>query len=146
MLIWTFFLLAGCAGSSVSVDAGSDASVDADGADGADLDPGDQASAPVLDSVDPSVGPAAGGTPVTLSGSGFLGGASVRFGAVLATGVEVTSSSSIQVVTPPGSAGAVTLRVTNPDGRFGELAAGFTYLVLVAGDCSRASNCELAAA
>jgi glycosidase len=146
MLIWTFFLLAGCAGSSVSVDAGSDASVDADGADGADLDPGDQASAPVLDSVDPSVGPAAGGTPVTLSGSGFLGGASVRFGAVLATGVEVTSSSSIQVVTPPGSAGAVTLRVTNPDGRFGELAAGFTYLAPAAGDCPRASNCEPAAA
>ncbi len=140
ILIGTLFLWAGCAGTGGFIDGGPDGAVDADGG------PGDHAPAPVLNSVDPPSGPVAGGTRVTLSGSGFADGASVRFGAALASGAVVSSSSTIQVTTPPGSAGTVTLRVTNPDGRFGELAGGFTYLAPAAGDCPRATNCEPAAA
>ncbi|MEV7471830.1 IPT/TIG domain-containing protein, partial [Streptomyces kronopolitis] len=40
--------------------------------------------APVLTALDPSSGPAVGGTVVTLSGSGFSGATAVRFGSVSA--------------------------------------------------------------
>ncbi|MFF8786351.1 IPT/TIG domain-containing protein, partial [Streptomyces sp. NPDC015125] len=41
--------------------------------------------APVLSSVVPSSGPAAGGTTVTLTGTGFTGATAVRFGGVSAS-------------------------------------------------------------
>lgn len=81
---------------------------------------------PVLASVSPTGGPAAGGTSVTLAGSGFTAGATVAFGTGLAASVGVSSATQLACTTPAGS-GAVTVIVTNPDGQSGALAQGFTY-------------------
>lgn len=85
-------------------------------------------SPPTLTSVSPGSGPIAGGTSLTLSGSGFVQGATVTVGGSPATEVQVLSSSSITAVTPAGSAGAATVAVTNPDGGSAALGGAFTYL------------------
>lgn len=85
---------------------------------------------PVVISVSPSSGPTNGGTVVTITGTGFASGANVTFGGTAATGVAVASSSSITATTPAHSVGAVDLVVTNPDGKSGRLANGFTYEVI----------------
>jgi hypothetical protein len=84
-------------------------------------------SAPTVSSVAPATGPTTGGTPVTLTGTNFVTGATVTFGGTAATNVNVTSSTSISATTPAHAAGAVTVVVTNPDGQSGTLASGFTY-------------------
>jgi IPT/TIG domain/Viral BACON domain len=66
--------------------------------------------------VSPSSGPTAGGTAVTITGTNFLSGATVSFGGNAATSVVVVSSTSITCVTPAGSAGYVTVSVTDSDG------------------------------
>lgn len=86
------------------------------------------ASAPTVLSVSPSSGATAGGTSVTISGTGFVSGAAVRFGSTLATNVVVSSSTRITAVAPARSAGAVSVQVTNPDGQSGTRANAFTYL------------------
>ncbi|MET9876718.1 IPT/TIG domain-containing protein [Actinacidiphila glaucinigra] len=70
---------------------------------------------PVLVSVSPSQGPAAGGTAVTLTGSGFTGATSVKFGATAATSYTVNSATQITAVAPAGT-GAVPVTVTTPGG------------------------------
>lgn len=82
---------------------------------------------PVVTSVSPSSGAAAGGTPVTISGSNFGAGATVTFGTSAATGVSVVNSTTITATTPSGSAGPVTVKVTL-SGQSGSLANGFTYI------------------
>ncbi len=62
--------------------------------------------APTLGSVSPSIGPAAGGTSVTVTGSGFAIGAGTtvfEFGKALATSVECSSTSSCTLITPAAS-------------------------------------------
>ncbi len=86
-----------------------------------------QAPAPTVASLNPSTGPTAGGTTVTIVGANFVAGAHVRIGGVDATSVTVASASSITAVTPPHAAGAVEVVVTNPDGQAGALGNGFTY-------------------
>ncbi|WP_412566046.1 beta strand repeat-containing protein [Streptomyces decoyicus] len=71
-------------------------------------------SAPVLSSVVPASGPAAGGTSVTLTGSGFSGATVVRFGVVSASFV-VNSGTQITATAPAGS-GTVQVTVTGPGG------------------------------
>jgi len=83
-------------------------------------------AAPTVTAASPSTGSAAGGTVVTLSGTGFLAGASVSFGGVLGTSVTVDSASKITVATPAHAAGSVTVTVTS-DGQVGTLASGFTF-------------------
>jgi glycosidase len=142
---WILFAcLSGCSGGPGPSDSGIDAGLDgqADGADGI-ADPGPE---PVLISIEPAQGPLAGGTPVVLSGNGFIQGASVRFGAAVAAGANVLSANSIEVNSPPGSAGWVTVRVTNPNGRYSELVDSFNYLAPLAGDCPRDSGCQPAEA
>ena len=151
-LLFCLFLsltLLACGGGSTGSDSGIDAGIDADSDasvdDGGDVG-ADLLSAPSLIGIDPAQGPAEGGSVVQVSGSHFVEGASLRFGAVVAGDVQVLSSSLIQVVSPPGSPGAVAVRVTNPDGQFAELAAGFTYFAAVEGDCPRQNNCDVAMA
>ena len=72
--------------------------------------------APSVTGVTPAAGPIAGGTVVTISGSGFTNATQVRFGTVLATGVTVSSDGSITVIAPAGSAGVVDITVTGPGG------------------------------
>ncbi len=62
-------------------------------------------------SVFPDKGPAAGGTRVTIVGTGFAPGTSVRFGGIPATSVVVVSETEIQAVTPVGSPGLVDVSV-----------------------------------
>ncbi|MBT0768317.1 IPT/TIG domain-containing protein [Kineosporia sp. J2-2] len=71
---------------------------------------------PVVGGVSPSSGAVAGGTLVTLSGSGFTGATAVFFGAVAATGFTVNSDGSITATAPAGAAGTVDVTVTGPAG------------------------------
>ena len=66
---------------------------------------------PFVSNVSPSSGPVAGGTAVTITGTDFAAGATVKFGATAATNVVVVSSTTITATTPAGSAGAVTVTV-----------------------------------
>jgi hypothetical protein len=85
-------------------------------------------ASPTVTSVSPANGPPAGGTAVTITGTNFLSGATVTFGAAAATNVSVTSGTTITATTPSGSPGAVAITVTNSNGQSGSLAGGFTYL------------------
>jgi len=84
---------------------------------------------PTISSVNPNAGTTLGGTAVTITGTNFVTGATVTFGAVAATSVVVVSSTTITATTPAGSAGAVTVTVTNPAAQSGSLANGYTYVV-----------------
>ena len=82
-------------------------------------------SAPVVTGVTPATGPAAGGTPVTVSGSN-LSGASVSFGSAAATGVSCSASSC--AATSPSGTGTVNVTVTNSGGTSATSSADqFTY-------------------
>ncbi|HJQ71510.1 MAG TPA: IPT/TIG domain-containing protein [Blastocatellia bacterium] len=83
---------------------------------------------PVVNSVSPNTGTTAGGTSITITGSGFTTGATVMVGGVPATSVNVSSGTTITAVTPAHAAGAVDVRVTNTNGLGGTLAGGFTYV------------------
>jgi hypothetical protein len=83
---------------------------------------------PTLTIVNPNFGPVAGFTPVTLTGTGFLTGATVEFGGVAAVNTVVVSATSITTESPPNaSGGAVDVKVTNTDGGDVTMTGGFTY-------------------
>ncbi|MDN5331326.1 MAG: large repetitive protein [Tepidanaerobacteraceae bacterium] len=85
-------------------------------------------SNPVITSVSPSQGSVLGGMEVTITGSGFMSGAQVKFGGLLAKDVSVKSSSVITAKVPQTSTpGSVTVTVTNSDGGTAVLEGGFTY-------------------
>ncbi len=72
--------------------------------------------APHISAITPNSGPTAGGTVITdLHGSGFLPGATVKIGGVLATSVVYVSVAKLTCIAPAGSAGAKNVLVTNPD-------------------------------
>ena len=77
--------------------------------------------APTVSGISPASGTTAGGTPVTITGTGFLAGATVTIGGTAATGVTVASSTSITATTPAHAAGAVNVVVTNTDSQSGTL-------------------------
>jgi hypothetical protein len=85
---------------------------------------------PTVSSVSPNNGSTLGGTAVTITGANFASGATVMFGNASATNVTVVNSTTITATTPPGSAGAVTVIVTNSGSQSGSLAKGFTYVVV----------------
>jgi hypothetical protein len=81
----------------------------------------------VITGVNPATGPIAGGTTITLTGTGFTGATLVTFGDVTAVPTNVTDT-SLTVVTPAHAAGAVNILVTTPVGISTSSAAGvFTY-------------------
>lgn len=82
---------------------------------------------PTASSVSPGSGPTAGGTSVTISGTGFQTDATVSLGGTAATGVTVPNNATILATTPPQVAGVVDIVVRNPDGQSSTLAGGFTY-------------------
>ncbi len=84
-------------------------------------------NAPTITSVSPASGSVNGGTAVTISGSGFLSGATVRLGGTAATGVSVVNSATITAITAAHPSGAVTVAVTNTDSQSNSLANGYTY-------------------
>ena len=74
----------------------------------------------------PVSGPDAGGTVVSLSGTGLTGASGVVFGGGAASSVTVVSDTQLTAVTPPHPAGAVDVTVTTPSGS-ATLPGGFTY-------------------
>jgi YVTN family beta-propeller protein len=66
---------------------------------------------PKISSVSPNGGPTAGGVPVKITGTHFIGTTSVLFGGRLALKFIVESDTSILALSPPGGAGPVDMRV-----------------------------------
>ena len=86
------------------------------------------APAPSVTGVSPSSGPLAGGTPVTITGTGFAPGAKVTFSGVAATDVVVASTTNITAKTPASPEGKAGVTVTNVDGQSVTLADAFTFV------------------
>lgn len=70
-------------------------------------------SAPLVTSIGPDRGGTAGGTTVSIRGSGFEPTTQVRFDGSLA-GISSVGDNEVVVVTPAHAAGQVEVRVTNP--------------------------------
>jgi IPT/TIG domain len=89
----------------------------------------DANSPPAVTGVSPSTGLAAGGTSVTISGTGFTGATGVTFGGTAATAVVVVSPNIITATSPAKAAGTYDVRVTTPKGTsaIGGLADNFIY-------------------
>lgn len=86
------------------------------------------AAAPTVTAFVPTRGPMAGGTVVTITGTGFQTGASVLFGSVLGTGVSVVSAERILVISPPAQdVPGVAITVINPDQQSGTSQQLFSY-------------------
>jgi PKD repeat protein len=66
--------------------------------------------------ITPKVGPIAGGTPVTITGSGFTGVTAVKFGTTSATSYTVNSDTQITAVAPAHTAGTIDITVTTGGG------------------------------
>jgi hypothetical protein len=86
---------------------------------------------PAVNSVTPSIGPKAGGTPLTISGSNFQSGLRVVIGENVyvegdAHATTVVSSSTITLTTAPMSAGAHDVVVIDSTGVEGRKTSGFT--------------------
>ncbi len=89
-------------------------------------------AAPTVTGVSPNSGPAAGGTQVTIIGTGFTGATAVDFGANPATGLTVVNATTITADSPAGS-GAVDVTVKTPGGTSAASSADeFTYTALAA--------------
>jgi len=85
--------------------------------------------APTVTACVPNTGSTAGGTSVTITGTGFTTTAAttVKFGGVNATGLNVTSATSLNCITPSAVAsGGVLVEVINQNGT-GSLTNGFVY-------------------
>lgn len=80
---------------------------------------------PVVVSKSPSGGTTAGGTALTITGTGFTGATGVDIGGAAATSVVVVSATSITCVTPARTAGAKAITVTTP---FGVSNTDITFL------------------
>ena len=74
------------------------------------------AASPTVTKVKPKHGPTAGGTTVTITGSGFTGAAAVNFGSTNAASFTVNSETTITAVSPAATTGKVDLTVTTPEG------------------------------
>jgi len=71
---------------------------------------------PRVTGLNPTTGPIAGGTVVTLSGTGFTGATEVDFGGTAGTGLTVTSYTQLTVTSPAGLSGPVDVVVLTPAG------------------------------
>lgn len=88
---------------------------------------------PALTSVSPTSGPIAGGTTVTISGTGFERSgatqAAVIIGGVTCTGVQVLTGAVLICVTGSSTAvGPSDIVVTDPNTQSGTLVGGFMYV------------------
>jgi hypothetical protein len=86
------------------------------------------AAPPTLDSVSPASGPVAGGTTVTITGSGFESYAMISFGSLAAVPVTLCGPTNLTVVAPAAlNAGPVNVALTNADGQSAVLTNGFIF-------------------
>jgi beta-mannanase len=83
---------------------------------------------PAVASVLPNSGPPAGGTRVTVVGSGFTGATKVTFGTAPGTNLTVVNDSTITVTSPAHAAAVVHVLVTTQNGSSTAVVADhFTY-------------------
>ena len=82
--------------------------------------------APIISSVTPSFGPAAGGTAITILGSSLSTVTSVTIGGVAATNVVIVSATVVTAVAPAGTGGAKNVVVITPNSSATAIGA-FTY-------------------
>jgi hypothetical protein len=83
--------------------------------------------APTVIAVSPATGPVSGGALVTITGSGFVQGATVRVDGVAATNVTLVNATTIRAKIPAHAAGTVNVVVTNIDGQTATKGNGFVY-------------------
>ena len=83
--------------------------------------------APTLTAIAPTSGSITGGTAVTLTGTGFLSGATVLFGTTPSASVTFVGATTLTAVTPAGAAGTVAVTVDNPDAKSANLPSAFQY-------------------
>jgi uncharacterized repeat protein (TIGR02543 family) len=81
---------------------------------------------PQITGISPNSSPAPGGASVTITGSGFVSGVTVKIGGIAATDVTVTGSTQITCTIPSGSAGNATVLMETSGGA-AALTDGFTY-------------------
>ncbi len=84
----------------------------------------------VVSSISPTSGPAAGGTTVTITGSGFTGASKVLFGTVAASSFTVNSDTQITAVSPVGSGTVHVTVITSAGTSVTSNADQFTYQVV----------------
>ena len=88
---------------------------------------------PTITTISPATGTTLGGTPVVISGTGFITGSTqVFFGGVAAAGVTANAG-SISCTTPSGAAGSVDVQVVVA-GRSATSVAGYAYAIPAAAD------------
>ncbi len=93
---------------------------------GVELDPAED-PAPTITSIEPEEGPVAGGTEVTITGTGFQNGAVVKIGGVTCAIVSITPT-EIVCTTGAHAAGAVNVKVTNTDEQEDVATGAYTYV------------------
>lgn len=86
---------------------------------------------PVITGITPASGLTNGGTIVAISGSSFLAGLTVKFGANAGTGISLAGSTNITATAPAGLPGAVNVVVQNSDGLSATNFNGFAYTLPV---------------
>ena len=84
--------------------------------------------APTVTAVSPNSGSTAGGTSVTITGTGFVTTPAVTFGGAAATAEAFVNSTTLTATVPAHATGLVNVVVTNPDAQAGTLTNGFAYL------------------
>jgi hypothetical protein len=87
------------------------------------------AAVPTVTGVSPGSGSAAGGTSVTISGTGLTGATAVTFGGSDASSFTVDTDAQITATAPAGTAGTVAVAVTTADGT-ASLTDAFTYIAV----------------
>lgn len=85
-------------------------------------------AAPTVSSISPSVGPIEGGQLVTITGTNFLSGATVRLGGATCTPVTVISDSQLTCTTSAAAASTQHVTVTNPNGSLGLKLNAYQYV------------------
>jgi hypothetical protein len=91
---------------------------------------------PIVVSIAPAEGPTAGGTVVAVTGTGFTGASSVKFGASAADLFTVNGDTSLVATSPPG-ADAVDVVVTTPAGASAPgVKFGYVGLPVVVAKCT----------
>jgi hypothetical protein len=84
-------------------------------------------SPPTVSNCAPATGPIAGGTPVTITGTGLIGCFRVYFGTWYVTDVTVVDNTTVTCATPPADVPATMgVSVETPIGRSAEWQS-FTY-------------------
>jgi IPT/TIG domain/Putative Ig domain/Glycosyl hydrolase catalytic core len=83
--------------------------------------------APTINGVSPNNGPTFGGTVVTISGANFRSGATISFGSVAASSVQIVSPTQIQATAPAETAATVNVSVQNPNGQVISAPSAFAF-------------------